>query len=268
MPAKVSGSLVFCSFIGWSQSLCFGGGGPRESSTPSCAIHIRFDGRMPDACYGRCRFRSASADRAGGRSDQPAHQTRRSPIRSATKGTSPSLSISPRQSGQKATSRQRRPAQRASPTPSRLPAATASMPGPISTAIPRTRSPTASGITTAAGDTGAGDRSGVSNALFVITDGSPNRPPSGGNLNDASTWLTGANAAIDAANTARSQGWVVKAIYVGEPDPSLPFSTSDRAVWVDADMKAIGGGSVTELSNFSSLVHGLLISVGCPTPPT
>ena len=132
---------------------------------------------------------------------------------------------------------------------------------------PSDYTPTAAGITTAAGDTGAGDRSGVSNALFVITDGSPNRPPSGGNLNDASTWLTGANAAIDAANTARSQGWVVKAIYVGEPDPSLPFSTSDRAVWVDADMKAIGGGSVTELSNFSSLVNGLLISVGCPTPP-
>lgn len=35
----------------------------------------------------------------------------------------------------------------------------------------------------------------------------------------------------------------------------------------NAVMKAIGGGSVTESSNFSSLVNGLLISVGCPTPP-
>jgi hypothetical protein len=31
-------------------------------------------------------------------------------------------------------------------------------------------------------------------------------------------------------------------------------------------MSSIGGGSYTQLANFNSLVDGLLISVGCPTP--
>ena len=143
--------------------------------------------------------------------------------------------------------------------------------GPFKTAVnglpsPSDYTPTAAGISTAAANT-AGNRSSAPNVLFVVTDGSPNRPPNNGSTLLASTWLTGANAAIDAANAARSAGWIVEAIYVGTPDSSLPFGSSGNQQWVHAVMDAIGGGSYTQLANFSSLVNGLLISVGCPTQP-
>jgi hypothetical protein len=126
--------------------------------------------------------------------------------------------------------------------------------------------PTAAGITTAAGNT-AGDRAASPNVMFVITDGSPNLPPANPDTSDPATWLTGANAAIDAANAARSAGWVVLVIYVGTPDSSMPFGTAGNQAWVQAVMDGIGGGSYTQLSTFTSLVNGLLISVGCPTAP-
>lgn len=126
--------------------------------------------------------------------------------------------------------------------------------------------PTGAGITTAAGNT-AGDRAAAPNVMFVITDGSPNWPPPYPDTSDPAAWLTGANAAIDAANAARSDGWVVLAIYVGTPDSSMPFGTAGNLAWVQAVMNGIGGGSYTQLSNFTSLVNGLLISVGCPTAP-
>jgi von Willebrand factor type A domain len=131
---------------------------------------------------------------------------------------------------------------------------------------PNGTTPTSAGIAKAAGNT-AGNRASVPNVMFVITDGSPNRPPTNGSLSSAATWLTAANAAIDAANSARSAGWIVEAIYVGTPDASMPWGSSGNALWVQAVMTQIGGGSYTQLSSFTSLVNGLLVSVGCPTTP-
>lgn len=135
-------------------------------------------------------------------------------------------------------------------------------------AVPNGGTPTAAGIAAAAANT-AGDRASGPNVLFVVTDGSPNRPPNSGSVSLVSTWVTAANAAIDAANSARGAGWIVEAIYVGTPDADLPFGSSGNQQWVQAVMAAIGGGTYTQLGNFNSLVNGLLISVGCPTlPPT
>src|SRR5207344_3297668 len=105
--------------------------------------------------------------------------------------------------------------------------------------------PTSAGITSAAGNT-ANDRAGVQNIMFVITDGSPNVPP-GSPLDSPPTWLTAANAAIAAANAARSS-YVVKAVYLstaGDPgDTTLPFSNPDGdALWASSVMTQIGGGS-------------------------
>ena len=138
---------------------------------------------------------------------------------------------------------------------------------------PSGHTPTAAGIATAATNT-ANDRSAAPNVLFVVTDGAPDRPPLNGDLNDPATWLQGANAAIDAANAARSAGWIVEVVDVGALDPNLPFGPAGDAAWVQNVMSNIGGGSFVHLSNFNSLVGGLLVSVGCPTsaptatPPT
>ena len=92
--------------------------------------------------------------------------------------------------------------------------------------------PTATGITTAEANN-AGDRAGVPNVLFVLTDGSPNKPNThGDDLNVPETWLQGANGAVGAANGARTSGFVVEAVYLSTPqdpgDTSLPFSDAGR----------------------------------------
>ena len=70
--------------------------------------------------------------------------------------------------------------------------------------------------------------------MFVLTDGSPNKPNShNDDLTNVDTWVTGANAAIASANTARPRGggFVVNAVYLSTPtdpgDTNLPF---DRPV--------------------------------------
>jgi uncharacterized repeat protein (TIGR01451 family) len=108
----------------------------------------------------------------------------------------------------------------------------------------------------------ANNRLAAPNILFVVTDGSPNRPWDAGDYpSDPDGWLNGANAAITAANAARAAGWFVKAIFVGAPDEGLPFS--DNLAWVDAVMDRIGGGSHSTLADFTTLAAELLITTGC-----
>jgi uncharacterized repeat protein (TIGR01451 family) len=146
-------------------------------------------------------------------------------------------------------------------------AAVTALSGPAGT------TPTASGITTAAGNIANG-RAGVQNIMFVITDGSPNVPNSHGNdLSVPETWLEGANAAINAADAVRGTGsskFHIKAVYLSAPgdpgDISLPFSSAGDSDWASAVMTEIGGGSFLE-ANFSSFADELFPLIACP-PPT
>jgi uncharacterized repeat protein (TIGR01451 family) len=132
--------------------------------------------------------------------------------------------------------------------------------------------PTASGITTAAGNN-AGGRTGVQNVMFVLTDGSPNKPNThGDNLDVPETWLEGANAAIDAADSVRGVGatkFHIKAVYLSAPgdpgDISLPFSAAGDEAWAAAVMTEIGGGSFLD-ANFSSFADELFDIIRCPDP--
>ncbi|HWP62006.1 MAG TPA: vWA domain-containing protein, partial [Candidatus Binatia bacterium] len=132
---------------------------------------------------------------------------------------------------------------------------------------PSGNTPTAAGITTAMGNT-SGDRPGVPNIMFVITDGSPNVPP-GGNLSNPAVWLQGANAAISAADGARSAGWIVKAVYLSSPDDpgdtNLPFSDAGDAQWAQAVMTEIGAGSFFP-ADFSAFASELFKAIECPEP--
>ena len=134
---------------------------------------------------------------------------------------------------------------------------------------PSGRTPTAAGIDTALGNS-AGDRADAPNIMFVVTDGSPNVPPAGGSLDDPPTWWEAANAAIDGtasldgANDARSAGYVVLAIYVGEGDTGLPFTDAGDAAWAAAVMTQIGGGSYYPVS-FSGLADTIMSALGCRT---
>ncbi len=133
--------------------------------------------------------------------------------------------------------------------------------------------PTGAGITAAAGNN-ANDRAGVTNVMFVVTDGSPNKPNShGDDLTNPDTWYTGANAATAAANAARAGSgaskYVVKAVYLstaGDPgDTNLPFSPAGDAQWATEVMDQIGGGSHLD-ADFSSFVDDLFNAIGCPPP--
>ena len=132
---------------------------------------------------------------------------------------------------------------------------------------PSGTTPTASGISTGAANS-AGDRAGVKNILFVITDGSPNVPTGGTGTGSPNTWYTAANAAIDAADAARSS-YVVKSVYLSTPgdpgDTGLPFSGAGDAQWAAKVMTEIGGGSFL-LGDFSSFVDELYEAIGCPPP--
>ena len=133
---------------------------------------------------------------------------------------------------------------------------------------PTGTTPTAEGIKTGAAND-SGDRAGVPNVMFVVTDGSPNVP--GGNLSDPPTWLQAANAAIDAADGARSGGYVVKAVYLstaGDPgDTTLPFSSAGDAEWAKKVMSEIGGGSYLD-ADFKSFVDDLFAALKCSPPPS
>ena len=137
-----------------------------------------------------------------------------------------------------------------------------SLPNPTGT------TPTAAGINTGAGND-SGDRGDAPNVMFVVTDGSPNVP--GGDLGDPPTWLQAANAAIDAADGARGDGYVVKAIYLStanDPgDTTLPFSDAGDAAWAKKVMQEIGGGSYLD-ADFKSFVKDLFEAIHCAPPPT
>jgi hypothetical protein len=147
-------------------------------------------------------------------------------------------------------------------SPAAFKADVAGLSGPTGT------TPTSAGITTGAGND-SGDRAGVPNVLFVVTDGSPNVP--GGDLADPPTWLQAANAAVDAADAARADGYVVKAIYLstaGDPgDTTLPFSDAGDAQWAQKVMREIGGGSYLN-ADFKDFVKDLFEAIKCAPPPT
>jgi uncharacterized repeat protein (TIGR01451 family) len=132
--------------------------------------------------------------------------------------------------------------------------------------------PTASGITTASGNN-AGGRPGVQNIMFVLTDGSPNKPNThGDDLDVPETWLEGANAAIAAANGVRGSGvnkFHIKAVYLSAPgdpgDISLPFSAAGDEAWASAVMTEIGGGSFLD-ADFGSFADVLFDILKCPDP--
>ncbi len=132
--------------------------------------------------------------------------------------------------------------------------------------------PTSSGIATAATNN-AGGRAGVQNIMFVITDGSPNVPnTTGSNLDLPQTWLEGANAAIDAANSVRGAAatkFHIKAVYLstaGDPgDISLPFSAAGDSSWASKVMTEIGGGSFLD-ADFKSFADELFPVIKCPLP--
>ncbi len=132
--------------------------------------------------------------------------------------------------------------------------------------------PTASGITTASTNQ-AGGRSGVQNIMFVLTDGSPNKPNThSDDLDIPEVWLEGANAAIAAANGVRGTGvnkFHIKAVYLSAPgdpgDISLPFSAAGDEAWASSVMTQIGGGSFLD-ANFGSFADELFDLIKCPPP--
>ncbi len=118
-----------------------------------------------------------------------------------------------------------------------------------------------------------GDRAGVPNVMFVLTDGSPNKPNThSDDLNNPETWLQGANAAVDAADAARAGGdhYVVEAVYLSTPqdpgDTSLPFSNAGDSQWATQVMDQIGGGDHFD-SDFDDFVNDLFDAIDCPPPP-
>ena len=130
--------------------------------------------------------------------------------------------------------------------------------------------PTATGITTAAANS-SGDRAGSPNVMFVLTDGSPNKPNThSDDLNIPETWLQGANSAVSAANAARAAGYIVKAVYLSTPqdpgDTSLPFSNAGDSSWATTVMNRIGGGDHLD-SDFNGFVNDLFAAIACPPPP-
>ena len=132
--------------------------------------------------------------------------------------------------------------------------------------------PTATGITTGAAND-SGDRAGVPNVMFVLTDGSPNKPNThSDDLAIPETWLQGADAAVNAANSARSGGYVVKAVYLStDDDPgdsSLPFTFLGDRQWANEVMDQIAGGDGEAFAgDFTDFVDELFEAIDCPPPP-
>ncbi|MDZ7729438.1 MAG: vWA domain-containing protein [Dehalococcoidia bacterium] len=140
------------------------------------------------------------------------------------------------------------------------------------------RTPTALGINTAMGNT-AGDRA-APNVMYIITDGSPNLPTGSAGFFEVEGWLNAANAAIDAANSARASGYYVEAVYIGTPDERLQnafeeegYSESDAEVaasaFAQAVMTRLGGGGYLS-SSFDNFHETIVQNLGCQpvTPET
>ncbi len=121
--------------------------------------------------------------------------------------------------------------------------------------------PTQLGINTGMTNT-ANDRAGVPNIMFVVSDGSPNRPDtSPGSTGYPKTWLDNADLAINAANAAR-RGFVVNAVYIGDPDAGIPYTTAGDIAWSEAVMTQLGGGSYSS-GDWGAIANTLFESFGC-----
>ena len=112
---------------------------------------------------------------------------------------------------------------------------------------------------------------GAPNIMFVVTDGSPNKPNTNrDNLFDPETWLAAANAAIAAADNARAAGSIVKAVYLttaGDPgDTSMPFSAAGDSAWAERVMAGIGGGDSFLSADFTGFTGDLFRAIQCPEP--
>ncbi|MGE3421768.1 MAG: hypothetical protein AB7N24_06900 [Dehalococcoidia bacterium] len=102
--------------------------------------------------------------------------------------------------------------------------------------------------------------------MFIVTDGGPNQVDGTGNadLTDEMAWVNAANDAITAANAARTAGYVVRAVYAGDPDANMPstWSTDDRIAFANAVLSGLGGGSFLS-GSWSQITQNLLASAGC-----
>jgi fimbrial isopeptide formation D2 family protein/uncharacterized repeat protein (TIGR01451 family) len=131
-------------------------------------------------------------------------------------------------------------------------------------ASPSGWTPTAAGINAGLGNN-AGDRAGVQNIGIILTDGSPNVPPSD-SADLPNTWLVAADAAIASADAMRAANFHVRAVYLSAPgdpgDTTLPFSAAGDAEWAEAVMTQIGGGSFLD-ANFSDFADEILGQLNC-----
>ncbi|MEI8333705.1 MAG: VWA domain-containing protein, partial [Chloroflexota bacterium] len=121
---------------------------------------------------------------------------------------------------------------------------------------------TQAGIQTSAANN-AGDRAGVPNIMFVVTDGSPNKDSAADpTYDDPKTWQDGADAAILAANAARGS-YYIYAVFVGTGDTNLPFPSPYDGEYAAYVMTHIGGGSWSGLTDFGNIAATLLDQLGC-----
>jgi fimbrial isopeptide formation D2 family protein/uncharacterized repeat protein (TIGR01451 family) len=131
-------------------------------------------------------------------------------------------------------------------------------------ASPSGWTPTAAGINAGLANN-AGNRTGVQNIGIILTDGSPNVPPSD-SAEIPNTWLVAADAAIAAADAMRAANYHVRAVYLSAPgdpgDTTLPFSAAGDAEWAEAVMTQIGGGSFLD-ADFGDFADEILGELNC-----
>ena len=100
--------------------------------------------------------------------------------------------------------------------------------------------------------------------MFIVTDGGPNQVDNTGqtDLSSEMLWVNAANDAIDAANAARTAGFIVRAVCAGDPDSNMPWpNNADKIAFANAVLSGLGGGSF--LSGSSGRCDDLLASAGC-----
>ncbi|MEO8541641.1 MAG: hypothetical protein ABI577_18015, partial [bacterium] len=101
--------------------------------------------------------------------------------------------------------------------------------------------------------------------MFIVTDGGPNQTDGtgSGNLNDPLDWVNAANDAITAANAARTAGFIVRAVYAGDPDSNMPFAgDAAKIAFANAVLTGLGGGSFLS-GSWDQIADNLLLSAGC-----
>ncbi len=101
--------------------------------------------------------------------------------------------------------------------------------------------------------------------MFIVTDGGPNQVDGTGqtNLSSEMLWVNAANDAIDAANAARTAGFIVRAVYAGDPDSNMPWpDNADKIAFANAVLSGLGGGSFLS-GSWDQIAANLLASAGC-----